>query len=132
MPKASAVIAGKLVAEIYNLEIIKEDIDDFERNTTRFLILSKTESEENGDKCSIVFSAEHKAGTLFSVLEIFAGEDINLTRIGSIPGGQGDYIFFLDFLGSNRDDKIIKVLQDVQFITTYFRFLGCYQEKTIF
>ena len=132
MPKASAVIAGKLVAEIYNLEIIKEDIDDFERNTTRFLILSKTESEENGDKCSIVFSAEHKAGTLFSVLEIFAGEDINLTRIGSIPGGQGDYIFFLDFLGSNRDDKIIKVLQDVQSITTYFRFLGCYQEKTIF
>lgn len=131
MPKSSAVIASKLAAEIYNLEIIKEDIDDFERNTTRFLILSKNVEEEAGDKCSIIFSTEHKAGTLFSVLEVFARENINLTRIGSIPGGQGDYVFFLDFLGSNKDDKIIKSLQKVESITTQFRFLGCYQEKKV-
>ena len=131
MPKATAVIASKLAAEIYNLEMIKEDIEDFNRNTTRFLVLSKREREEIGDKCSIIFSTEHKAGTLFGVLEIFARENINLTRIGSVPGDKGDYVFFLDFLGSKKDDNVAEVLRDVQSITTYFRFLGSYKEKKV-
>jgi prephenate dehydratase/chorismate mutase/prephenate dehydratase len=58
-PKSSAVIASKLAAEIYDLEIIKEDIDDFERNMTRFLILSAKENTLAGDKCSILFSTHH-------------------------------------------------------------------------
>jgi prephenate dehydratase/chorismate mutase/prephenate dehydratase len=127
-PKSSAVIASKLAAEIYNLEIIKEDIDDFERNMTRFLILSKEETKEDGDKCSVIFSTEHKAGTLFSVLEVFAKENINLTRIGSIPRGMGDYAFFLDFIGSDKDKNVIKILNDVKKISTNFRFMGCYKE----
>ena len=89
-PKASAAIASKLSAKLYNLEIVKEDIDDLDRNMTRFLVLSKEESGETGDKCSVIFSTEHKAGTLFSVLEVFAREDINLTRIESVPDEKGN------------------------------------------
>ena len=131
VPTSSAVIASNLAAEIYNLEVIKEDIDDFERNMTRFLVLCRAESKDDGDKCSIIFSTAHKAGTLFAVLEVFARQNINLTRIGSIPGGKGDYVFFLDFLGSSADDKVSKALDDVQAITTHYRFLGCYKEKQV-
>ncbi len=128
-PKSSAVIASKLSAEVYNLEIIKEDINDFDRNITRFLVLSREENREEGDKCAIIFSTEHKAGTLFRVLEVFARENINLTRIGSIPSELGSYAFFLDFEGSNKDDKVVTALEEIEKITTNFKLIGCYKER---
>jgi prephenate dehydratase/chorismate mutase/prephenate dehydratase len=130
-PKMSAAIASKLAAGLYHLEIIKEDIEDLERNMTRFLVLSREESREAGDKCSVLFSTEHKAGTLFSVLEVFAKEHINLTRIESIPNEPGNYAFFLDFVGSNRDEKVLGAMERVHGMTTDFRFLGCYKERKI-
>lgn len=128
-PKGSAAIASKVSAELYALEIIKEDIEDLDSNMTRFLVLSRGESKEEGDKCSVVFSTEHKAGTLFRVLQVFAVENINLTRIESIPSEPGNYTFFLDFMGSDRDDKVVKALHRVKEITTGFKMLGCYKER---
>jgi prephenate dehydratase/chorismate mutase len=128
-PKASAAIASKLSAELYNLEILKEDIQDLDRNMTRFLVLSREEGSQGGEKCSIVFSTEHKAGTLFRVLEVFAKKNVNLTRIESIPNEPGNYAFFLDFIGSNRDKKIIEALEEVEANTTRFRLMGCYPER---
>lgn len=127
-PKASAAIASKLCAEIYNLDIIKENIEDFNKNITRFLVFSKKENKEDGKKCSIVFSTEHKAGILFKVLELFAKENINLTRIESLPNQQGSFAFFLDFIGSKNDNKIIKTLENVAGLTANFRLMGCYNE----
>jgi prephenate dehydratase len=127
-PKASAAIASKLSAALYNLEIIKEDIEDSHRNITRFLVISNRENQEGGDKCSIVFSTAHKAGTLFKVLEVFAKAGINLTRIESMPIHSGDYVFFLDFMGSNKDEKIVKVLKAAEALTSSYRLMGCYKE----
>lgn len=131
IPKASAAIASKLTAELYNLEIIKENIEDLETNITRFLVLSKQKSSEDGEKCSIIFSTEHKAGTLFRVLEVFAKKNINLTRIESIPNRLGSYVFFLDFIGSKKEDRTLNVLEQVEKMTTSFRIIGFYKEKTV-
>ena len=130
-PKGSAAIASKLCAKLYHLEIVKEDIEDLERNTTRFLVLSKEDNKEKGDKCSVIFSTEHKAGTLFRVLEIFASEGINLTRIESIPNEPGDYAFFLDFIGSDEEDKVLKALDEAKEITANFKMMGCYKERKV-
>jgi prephenate dehydratase/chorismate mutase/prephenate dehydratase len=130
-PKATAAVASKLCAGLYDLEILKEDIEDLERNMTRFLVLSRKEGKEKGDKCSITFSTEHKAGTLFKVLEVFAREHVNLTRIESIPNEPGNYAFFLDFLGSKRDENVAKALGAAEKITSNFRFMGCYEERTL-
>ncbi|MDA3901146.1 MAG: prephenate dehydratase [Spirochaetes bacterium] len=127
-PKASAVIASRLAADIYNLEIIKENIEDLDTNRTRFLIISKEENSVKGEKCSVLFSTAHKAGTLFHVLEIFAKESINLTRIESIPNKPGTYVFFLDFEGDKNDPKVQNVLNQMCEITGEFRFMGCYKE----
>jgi len=131
MPQGTAVIASRLAAEIYDLNVIKEDIDNFGDNITRFLILAREENRDDGDKCSIVFSTEHRAGTLFSALEVFAKKNINLTRIGSIRSGRGDYTFFLDFIGSSRDENVAAALRDVETVTVNYRFMGCYKEKKI-
>lgn len=130
-PKASAAIASKLSAELYNLEILKEDIEDLDRNLTRFIVLSREKNSEDGDKCSIIFSTEHKAGTLFRVLEVFAKKNINLTRIESIPDEPGNYAFFLDFAGSNKDKKVVEALDEVKEITRSFRLMGCYKERKV-
>jgi prephenate dehydratase/chorismate mutase len=130
-PKGSAAIASKLCAKFYHLEIVKEDIEDLDRNMTRFLVLSKEENKEEGDKCSVIFSTEHKAGTLFGVLEVFARENINLTRIESIPNEPGNYAFFLDFIGSNKEDKVVKALDKAKEITTNFKLMGCYKERKV-
>lgn len=130
-PKRAAAIASKLSAKLYNLEIIKENVEDLDRNMTRFLVLSKEENREGGNKCSIVFSTEHKAGTLFSVLEVFASKNINLTRIESIPSEPGNYAFFLDFEGSIKNDRIVAALKEAKGITASFKLMGCYRERKV-
>jgi len=130
-PKRSAAIASKLSAQLYDLEIIKENIEDLDRNMTRFLVLSKEENREEGNKCSIIFSTEHKAGTLFRVLEVFARENINLTRIESIPTEPGNYAFFLDFMGSNKHESVVKALGEAEEITSNLKLMGCYKERKV-
>ena len=68
------------------------------------------------------------ASDLFKVLEIFAKENINLTRIESLPNQKGSFAFFLDFLGSKTDAKVQKTLKSVKSITVNFRLMGCYNE----
>lgn len=129
-PKAAAAIAGRLCAEMYDLEVLKENIEDHESNYTRFVVLSKHRSGEKGDKCSIIFSTAHKAGALYSVLKIFSDAGINLTRIESRPirKDPGKYAFLLDFLGSDSDAKVADVLEKVKKETPMYKFLGCYKE----
>ena len=130
-PKGSAAVASKLCGRLYGLEIIKEDIQDLDRNMTRFLVLSKEENKEEGDKCSIIFTTEHKAGALFRVLEVFAKENINLTRIESIPNEPGNYAFFLDFMGSNKEERVLKALERVKEAATNLKMIGCYKERKV-
>ncbi len=130
-PKGSAAIAGRFAAEFYNLAILAEAVEDHHSNITRFLILSKQGGSE-GNKCSIVFATEDKAGALFRVLEEFADKGINLTRIQSVLNrdAPGNYLFFVDFHGSIRDDTVGLALKRVRERTTLFKFLGCYPEAS--
>jgi prephenate dehydratase/chorismate mutase/prephenate dehydratase len=129
-PTASAAIASRLCAEIYGLEVLKENVEDHEANFTRFVVLSREKGEEKGDKCSIVFSTAHKSGALFSVLRIFSDAGINLTRIESRPiaNDPGKFGFLLDFQGSDEDKKVADAIGKIKKETTMFKFLGCYPE----
>jgi len=130
-PDGCAAIASPLCSDLYGLDIIKEQIEDLDRNKTRFLVLSKEQSDEQGEKCSVIFSTEHKAGTLFRVLDVFASRNINLTRIESIPSALGNYVFFLDFIGSDRDADVLEALEEAVHLTDNFRLMGCYKERQV-
>ncbi len=129
-PKAAAAIASALCADIYNLEILKERIEDHEKNRTRFLILSREKLQEAGTKCSVIFSVAHHAGALFEILRLFAEAKINLSRIESMPNREdpGNYYFFLDFEASLEDEKVLRVLEAIQQHTKIYKFLGSYKE----
>lgn len=128
-PPAAAAIASKLAARFYNLHIIQEQVEDLDTNQTRFVVISKTKNEKDGSKCSIVFATPDKAGALFDILELFAKQKINLTRIDSMPDAPGEFAFFLDFDGSIADEKVVKILEKVEASCHHYRFLGCYDEK---
>lgn len=132
-PDASGVLANKLCAELYHLEIIHENVEDHESNSTRFVILSKHESDKPGNKCTITFSLKDKAGALFSVLKVFSDRLLNLTRIESRPlrNSPGDYVFFIDFEGSDKDENVIAALQEVHDAVRNLKFHGCYCSDSV-
>lgn len=130
-PQGVAVIAGKFCAELYGLEIIKEDIQDSAHNRTRFFALAARDENGEGDKCSAVFTAGDKAGSLFAVLKVFADASINLTRIESVPDKPDTYAIFIDFDGSIKDAKVAAAVEKVSRFAEGFRVLGCYRETKV-
>jgi len=124
-----AAIANKNTAQIYNLQILAEDIQDHATNSTRFIVLSKTMNKATGDdKTSIAFTVENKPGSLFDALKIFADKNINLTKIESRPMKTllGQYLFLIDFEGHAEDEMVSAVLHRLSMESKFFIFLGSY------
>lgn len=125
----SAAIGSLAAAEVYGLEIIKKDIQDSEKNYTRFVVVSHKDADKTGhDKTSIVFSTDDKPGSLYRVLDIFNLWDINMSRIESRPAKNqlGRYIFFVDIHGHREDDDIKDALTMIKRKSSFFKFLGSY------
>jgi prephenate dehydratase/chorismate mutase len=127
-PRAAAAIASSLSADLYNLEIIKEGIEDGPSNSTRFLLLSREPFANGSDKTSVIFATPHEAGRLFAVLQLFAEAQINLTRIASMPlrSDPDNYCFFLDFEGSEKDDNVAEIMNEMEKHTISLKNLGSY------
>lgn len=124
-----AAIASRTAAEVYGLDILKEDIQDQDNNFTRFIIIAKDDAARTGnDKTSIVFSTEDAPGSLYRVLGIFSLWDINMTRIESRPAKNklGRYIFFVDIEGHREDENLRDALTMVKKKTSFLRILGSY------
>ena len=127
-------IASRRAAEIYDMEILEEGIEDRKNNFTRFLVLSKIETQPTGhDKTSIIFSVKHIPGALFIIIKEFAIRNINLTRIESRPTKETpwEYNFYLDFEGHIDDETIQEVLKSIKSKTTFVRILGSYKGAEI-
>lgn len=124
-----ACIASKSASEIYQIKIIKEGIADNPNNYTRFLVLSKRETQDAKDaKTSIIFSIKHEPGALFRIIEKFHTSGINLTKIESRPKKDSiwEYNFFVDFEGNKNDSKVSDALKKIKEQTLFFKILGTY------
>jgi prephenate dehydratase len=128
-----AAIASKRAAQVYDLQILVENLEDYPHNYTRFLTLTHDPlaigDPENGDfKTSIVFSLKNQPGVLFKALSVFALRDIDLTKIESrpIPGKTFDYMFYVDFLGHQQATNCERALDHLGELATFIRVLGSY------
>jgi chorismate mutase/prephenate dehydratase len=122
-------IASKLAAELYNMKIVRANIQDNLNNLTRFLIIgNKARERTTADKTSIVFSVKDRVGVLYEILGIFAKNHINLKKIESRPSKQKawDYYFFLDFEGHMEDERVKQALQQLEKETVFLKILGSY------
>jgi prephenate dehydratase len=130
--KSKAAIGHFKSAELYDLEILKSNIQDIDNNETRFIVLSNEDTNPTGkDKTSIIFSIyEDHPGSLYKILGIFEKYNINLTKIESRPSkqGLGKYLFFVDFYGHYKEEIIKKIIMDIDDNTYFFKVLGSYPE----
>lgn len=127
---SAGAIGPEQAAEIFGLEVVLRDIQDKKDNFTRFVVVSKNSAKSPGaqNKTSIVFSTEHKPGSLACILDIFSLWDINMSKIESRPsrGKLGRYIFFIDIEGHMVDPDVRDALTMVKRKTTFYKFLGSY------
>lgn len=124
-----AAIASARAAEIYEMNILAREIEDNHNNTTRFFVLSRQDSAPTGsDKTSVVFMLQHRPGTLYEALRVFAGREINLTKIESRPTRQKpwEYNFYLDFEGHREDPAVREALEQLKLHTLFLKVLGSY------
>jgi len=124
-----AAIASRRAADIYEMNVLHEGLEDNPENYTRFLALGREPVVPDGAaKTSIVFSMDNVPGALFKSLAVFALRDIDLTKIESRPlqGKRWQYFFYIDFAGSIYEPHCRNALNHLQEITTFFRVLGSY------
>jgi len=130
--KNSWAIASSLAWEIYWLNILKENIADQNRNTTKFLIIVKNNSsikfKNKANKISIIFEAKNIPASLYKCLWAFATNNVNLTKIESLPNLKWpfSYLFWLDFEWNLSDENVKKALEELKFFTLYIKVLGEY------
>ncbi|MFC1483316.1 prephenate dehydratase [Candidatus Margulisiibacteriota bacterium] len=128
-----AAIASEMAAKNYHLEIIAKNISDYPDNITRFIVVSKKDHAlTHQDKTSLIFDLKkNEAGALFKILEVFAKDKINLTKIESRPSKTkiGNYIFFVDLEGHRTEKLIKKVLDNVKKKSSFFKLLGSYPKR---
>ncbi|WP_458745654.1 prephenate dehydratase [Candidatus Nitrosocosmicus sp. T] len=131
---SAAAIASKHAAQIYDMKVVEEDIEDNSNNFTRFLIISnRYDSNTDDNKISVIFSISHTPGSLYSILQEFALRNINLTKIESRPTKNipWEYYFFVDLEGNINDDKVSTSLSAVKTATIFFKLLGSYKKDEI-
>jgi prephenate dehydratase len=125
-----AAVASAGAAEKYGLKVLDKDIQDGSDNVTRFAVVGKQIPRATGrDKTSLaVYLQRDRPGALYSILQEFARQDINLTRIESRPSrrGLGDYYFYIDLEGHIEDPPIKEALAAIAGKANMVKVLGSY------
>ena len=127
-----AAIASTLAAKIYNLEILKNNIEDDEKNVTRFLIMGKKvqhpEFKNNNYITSCIFKVKDKPAALYKCLGGFATNDVSLSKLESFSDQSSfeQYLFLCDIVGHIEDPKGQKSLEELRFHTISLEILGVY------
>lgn len=130
--KHAAAICSSRAAEIYNLEILAENINSNTNNTTRFVVVSpKPELREGRDKIGIALTTAHKAGALHEILTIFTIHGLNLVKLESrpIPEHNWEYMFFIEFTGDLTSPGMEKVMNELIQTAFNLRIFGNYKSN---
>ena len=124
-----AAVASILAKELYGLEVVEGNIEDHANNITRFLVIGDQQPRPSGDdKTSIVFSVKDEVGILHRMLDPFAKNRINLTKIESRPlkHKPWEYLFFLDLEGHIEEPRIQRAIKKLERNCLFIKVLGSY------
>lgn len=130
-----AAIAATRAAELYDLKILAQSIQDNPRNTTRFWVLGTQTAGKAPDvltKTAIIFSVPNRAGALFKALEPFERNGVSMTRLESRPARNGawDYNFYVDIEGHSEDENVARALKELSDSASFFKVLGSFPADT--
>lgn len=132
-----AAIANSYAAKLYGLKIINENIQDFEQNHTKFIVISKIRNSldlkfpKRSEKTSLIITLpEDHAGGLHQVLSVFAWRKMNLSKIESrtLKTGLGNYFFFINVANEWHPTLSENALEELRLFEAKVKFLGHYNE----
>ena len=126
-----AAIAPKIAAEIFNLEVIEDEIQTIKDNSTRFVIVQTSAPNNEIDqinKASLKFQLNHKRGSLAAILNVLSDCKMNLTKIQSIPVIESPwkYSFFVD-VTFDAYESYKKAAAIIEIMAEQFKILGTYK-----
>ncbi len=127
-----AAIASDAAGRLYGLKKVASDIENSSRNTTRFLVMSR-EAEpcpaaEEGYKTSLLFQTKNVPFALCRVLQCFATERLNLTKIESYLSGE-DFVaarFYVEVEAAAQSRSLLQALASLKAVCENVRVLGSY------
>lgn len=130
MPQHGA-IASSLAAEIYGLDILRENIEDSAQNTTRFLIMSASPDDAEPDESDIItsfiFRVRNVPAALYKALGGFATNNVNMTKLESYqPNGFLATQFYADIEGHPDSEPVRLALEELNFYCSEMDILGVY------
>lgn len=126
----TVAIANSLAANLYGLEILERRIESNKKNFTRFLILTSHENavkKPSANKASLCFQVSNQVGSLAKVLNTFASQGVNMSKIQSMPvlGRRNEYNFYVDVEWEDTKQYDTAVKQTLKY-TQNFNILGEY------
>ena len=134
--KSKAAIASKYSAEIYGLDILKNNIQDEKENFTRFLVFQKEVTQpkfKNDGKyiTSFLFKLKNKPSALFQSLTGMSLRQVDMTKLQSFPekGTFSSYYFFCEVQGHISEEKVAGALSDLELHCSEFQLLGVFKQS---
>jgi prephenate dehydratase len=126
-----SAIATKLAAKIYNLKILKKNVEDSHQNITRFILLQKKQIKINPSKgkvlTSLIFAVNNVPAALHKALGCFAINNVNMTKLESYVNETFKQAeFYVDIEGDTKDFNVKSALQEIKEYTRFVRILGTY------
>lgn len=124
-----AAVAGRMAAEIYNLQIVAPAINYNSNNYTRFVIISgRPRVVPNADKITLIVAVKHETGSLYKLLASFYHSGLNLMNLESRPmeGKSWEYFFYIDVTGNLSDPLVADLMEEISEKCTYCKVLGNY------
>ena len=128
----TAAIGPDVAADVYELKILVNNVEDRPDNATRFLVVGRQLLAASGsDKTTLLISTgdtKGGAGVLHHLLQPLADFGVSMTRIESRPSRRKnwDYVFFLDLEGHAEESPVSDALAKLESDASLFRVLGAY------
>jgi chorismate mutase/prephenate dehydratase len=126
-----AAISSIQCADLYNLDVLSEDIQNSDNNYTRFICISKRlEIYPGARKISLMVTTPHTPGSLYKLIAKFATRGINITKLESrpIPNKDFEFMFYFDLDIQVYDEAVFNLFSQLEGENEKFMFLGCYTE----
>ena len=126
-----AAISSQNCAELYGLRVVSDEIQNSENNYTRFICISKNlEIYPGANKMSLMFTLNHRPGSLYNLISKFSSLGLNLTKLESrpIPGKDFEFMFYFDLDASVYSEDVLSLLAELEQGQDSFMYLGSYSE----
>jgi chorismate mutase/prephenate dehydratase len=125
----AAALASRRAAELFDLQLVAENIEDDPKNTTRFLVLATHDVAPSGrDKTSLVLATRNVPGAMVELLTPLAEHQVSMTKLESRPSRMSmwEYVFFVDIEGHHQDASVASALAELQQKSSWLKVLGSY------